>query len=194
MPRLVAAAGVPYVVMHWRGHSQPDAGPRGVRRRRRRGGEELRRRVDAVVAEGVNPGLIVLDPGLGFAKIAEHNWALLTHLDQIAAWAAVPSSRSWSAPRASGSWAGCSRHPMVPRARSPAVTTRRSRSPRWRRRPEHGAPGSMRCRRTPTRYGSARPGVRLPGRRGRTRARWNGRGCRSSRPEGRGTRSAGDGG
>jgi len=46
--------------------------------------EELRRRVDAVVAVGVDPGLIILDPGLGFAKLAEHNWALLTHLGQIA--------------------------------------------------------------------------------------------------------------
>jgi dihydropteroate synthase len=36
------------------------------------------------VAEGVDPALIIVDPGLGFAKLAEHNWALLTHLDQIA--------------------------------------------------------------------------------------------------------------
>jgi dihydropteroate synthase len=84
MPRLVAQAGVPYVVMHWRGHS------RQMQDRAVYGdvvaevGEELRRRVDAVVAEGVDPGLIILDPGLGFAKHAEHNWALLTHLDQIA--------------------------------------------------------------------------------------------------------------
>jgi dihydropteroate synthase len=27
--------------------------------------------------------MIVLDPGLGFAKRAEHNWALLTHLQEI---------------------------------------------------------------------------------------------------------------
>ena len=33
---------------------------------------------------GVDPALIILDPGLGFAKLAEHNWALLTHLGQIA--------------------------------------------------------------------------------------------------------------
>jgi dihydropteroate synthase len=44
---------------------------------------ELRRRVDAVVAAGVDPALIILDPGLGFAKLAEHNWELLTHLAEI---------------------------------------------------------------------------------------------------------------
>ena len=84
MPQLVAEAGVPYVVMHWRGHSHQ------MQDRAVYGDvvgevcEELRRRVDAVVAEGVDPGLIILDPGMGFAKLAEHNWALLTHLGQIA--------------------------------------------------------------------------------------------------------------
>src|SRR5215470_754288 len=84
MPRLVAQAGVPYVVMHWRGHSHQ------MQDRAVYGDvvgevcEELRRRVDAVVAEGVDPALIIVDPGLGFAKLAEHNWELLTHLDRIA--------------------------------------------------------------------------------------------------------------
>src|SRR5262249_25393619 len=52
---------------------------------------------------------------------------------------------------------------MVPRARSPTVTTQRSRSPRSRRRREHGGSGSMRYRPTPTRCGSGRPGARPPG-------------------------------
>jgi dihydropteroate synthase len=84
MPRLVAAAGVPYVVMHWRGHSHQ------MQDRATYGDvvaevcAELRRRVDAVTAEGVDPGLIVIDPGLGFAKQPEHNWALLTHLAEVA--------------------------------------------------------------------------------------------------------------
>ncbi len=68
MPRLVAKAAVPYVVMHWRGPSH-DMNSRAVyddvvREVR----DELRRRVDAVVAEGVDPSMIVLDPGLGFSK------------------------------------------------------------------------------------------------------------------------------
>ena len=83
MPRLVAAAGVSYVVMHWRGHSH-DMYSRAVyadvvtevR-------DELARRVDAVVHAGVDPGCIVLDPGLGFGKRPEHNWPLLTHLAEV---------------------------------------------------------------------------------------------------------------
>jgi dihydropteroate synthase len=85
MPRLVAQAGVAYVVMHWRGHSH-DMMQRAVYRDVV--GEvraELRRRVDAIVAEGVDPSRIILDPGLGFAKNEDHNWALLTRLSEIAA-------------------------------------------------------------------------------------------------------------
>jgi dihydropteroate synthase len=85
MPRLVAKAAVPYVVMHWRGHSH-DMNSRAiygdvvaeVR-------DELRRRVDAVVAEGVDPAMVILDPGLGFSKLSEHNWRLLAALPEIAA-------------------------------------------------------------------------------------------------------------
>jgi dihydropteroate synthase len=85
MPRLVARAGVPYVVMHWRGPSH-DMMQRAVYRDVV--GEvraELRSRVDAIVAEGVDPSRIILDPGLGFAKHPAHNWALLTRLNEIAA-------------------------------------------------------------------------------------------------------------
>jgi dihydropteroate synthase len=45
--------------------------------------DELRARVDAVVAAGVRPDQIVVDPGLGFAKTGAHNWALLAHLDAL---------------------------------------------------------------------------------------------------------------
>jgi dihydropteroate synthase len=44
---------------------------------------ELLERVDAAVGAGVDPGQIILDPGLGFAKNAEHNWALSAHLDVL---------------------------------------------------------------------------------------------------------------
>jgi dihydropteroate synthase len=83
MPRLVAAAGVGYVVVHWRGHSQ-DMYARAVyadvvtevR-------SELAKRVDAMVHAGVDPGHIVLDPGLGFGKRPEHNWPLLARLAEL---------------------------------------------------------------------------------------------------------------
>jgi dihydropteroate synthase len=83
MPRLVAKAAVPYVVMHWRGHSH-DMNSRAIYQDVvREVHDELARRVDAVTAEGVDPALIVLDPGLGFSKQSEHNWELLTHLDVV---------------------------------------------------------------------------------------------------------------
>ncbi|MEO5875378.1 MAG: dihydropteroate synthase [Streptosporangiaceae bacterium] len=80
MPQVVARARIPYVVMHWRGHShdmQTRAVYTDVVREVR---EELDQRVEAIVARGVDPGLLVVDPGLGFAKLPEHNWALLRHL------------------------------------------------------------------------------------------------------------------
>lgn len=84
MPRLVGKAGVPYVVMHWRGHShtmQSRAVYGDVVREVR---EELAKRIEAVTAEGVDPSRIVLDPGLGFSKLADHNWQLLAHLADVA--------------------------------------------------------------------------------------------------------------
>jgi dihydropteroate synthase len=46
--------------------------------------DELAQRIDAVTAEGVDPSMIVLDPGLGFSKLADHNWHLLTGLREVA--------------------------------------------------------------------------------------------------------------
>jgi dihydropteroate synthase len=83
MTRLVAGAGVPYVVMHWRGHSHRMNERAIYRDVVAEVCAELRRRVDAVVAGGADPALIVVDPGLGFAKLPEHNWKLLTHLAEV---------------------------------------------------------------------------------------------------------------
>jgi dihydropteroate synthase len=80
---LVAAARVAYVAMHWRGHSV-DMQKRAVY------DEvvtdvctELAARRDAALAAGIDD--LVLDPGLGFAKDADHNWALLQRLDALQA-------------------------------------------------------------------------------------------------------------
>jgi dihydropteroate synthase len=90
MPRLVAKAGVPYVVMHWRGHSH-DMYSRAVYADVvREVHDELAQRVGAVIAEGVDPSMIVLDPGLGFSKNPApagpeaHNWQLLAALPELA--------------------------------------------------------------------------------------------------------------
>ena len=84
MPRLVAKTSVPYVVVHWRGHSH-DMNSRAVYKDVvREVHDELAQRIEAVTAEGVDPSLIVLDPGLGFSKLADHNWQLLAHLAEVA--------------------------------------------------------------------------------------------------------------
>ena len=86
MLETVAATGAAYVAMHWRAHSdtmQQHAsydGPGGVVAAVR---DELAERVDAILAAGIDRDRIVLDPGLGFAKTAEHNWALLRGLGPI---------------------------------------------------------------------------------------------------------------
>jgi dihydropteroate synthase len=79
----VAGAGVPYVVMHWRGHSADMYGKAVYGDVVADVHAELSRRVQDVVAGGVDPAQIIVDPGLGFAKLPEHNWALLAHLAQI---------------------------------------------------------------------------------------------------------------
>ncbi|WP_201265210.1 dihydropteroate synthase [Rhodococcus sp. P1Y] len=79
MAAVVADAGVPWILMHWRSnedfaHSgaaeQYDDVVADVRR-------ELEEQVARAVAAGVEASNIVLDPGLGFAKNAHHNWELL---------------------------------------------------------------------------------------------------------------------
>ena len=84
MVGVVAAAEVPYVVMHWRGHSSDMYGPAVYSDVVSEVHAELGSRLRAVVAAGVNPGRIILDPGLGFAKLPQHNWTLLANLERIA--------------------------------------------------------------------------------------------------------------
>lgn len=83
MHSAVADLGVPYVAMHWRGHSDRmselaryDDVSLDVMR-------ELRDRVEAATAAGIDPAAIVVDPGLGFAKDADHNWQILLELTAL---------------------------------------------------------------------------------------------------------------
>ncbi|MEI8082629.1 MAG: dihydropteroate synthase, partial [Actinomycetes bacterium] len=81
----VAALRVPVVLMHWRAHSRrmdefthyDDVVGEVV--------GHLAERRDVALASGIDPEGIVLDPGLGFAKLPEHNWALLHNLPTLAA-------------------------------------------------------------------------------------------------------------
>jgi dihydropteroate synthase len=79
----VADLGVPYVCMHWRGHSTLmqdlavyDDVVADV-------SQELAARRAAALGTGISPERLALDPGLGFAKTADHNWALLARLGRL---------------------------------------------------------------------------------------------------------------
>jgi dihydropteroate synthase len=85
MADVVRAAGCPWILMHWRGHS-------ATMQQLARYDDvvtdvctELTDRVDVAVARGVDPGILAVDPGLGFAKTADHNWALLARLGEVQA-------------------------------------------------------------------------------------------------------------
>ena len=79
----MARADAPYVLMHWRGHAAAmqanavygDVVTDVV--------DELRRRIEAALQAGIRPGSLIVDPGLGFAKEAEHNWQLLGRLGEV---------------------------------------------------------------------------------------------------------------
>ncbi len=86
MARVVADAGAPWVLMHWRSvrgerpHEAPAYGDVVVEVR-----DELMAGVDSAVRAGVDPAKLIIDPGLGFAKNAQHNWALLNALPEFVA-------------------------------------------------------------------------------------------------------------
>jgi len=85
MASVVAEAGVPWVIMHWRGPSrymQQLAHYQDVVAEVR---DELCQRVDAALRAGVSAEQIILDPGLGFAKLPDHNWRLSAHLSELVA-------------------------------------------------------------------------------------------------------------
>ncbi len=86
MGGLVADAKVPWVLMHWRSVStdRPHEVPpyRDVVAEVR---AELLASVDDAVCAGVDPSKLIIDPGLGFAKTGQHNWALLHALPELVA-------------------------------------------------------------------------------------------------------------
>lgn len=75
---------VQYIIMHWRAHSktmQEHATYKDVVKEVK---EELEERINSAIEAGVNPEQIIIDPGIGFSKLAEHNWELLRNIDRLA--------------------------------------------------------------------------------------------------------------
>jgi len=85
MARVIRESDAKFIASHWRGHSvEMDAqalykdAPSDITR-------ELGERVTALLADGVRPEQLIVDPGLGFAKNAEHNWQMLGRLGELKA-------------------------------------------------------------------------------------------------------------
>jgi dihydropteroate synthase len=73
---LVAARAVPLVVMHNRARPvYANLVPEVI--------ADLRRAIDRAVAAGISPDALIVDPGIGFGKTAEHNLALLHDLPAL---------------------------------------------------------------------------------------------------------------
>jgi dihydropteroate synthase len=80
----VARLGVPYVLTHWR--APPDRMAEHARYHDPAAevAAEVEARLEAAVAAGVDREAIAVDPGIGFAKESEHNWAVLAGIDRLA--------------------------------------------------------------------------------------------------------------
>jgi dihydropteroate synthase len=82
MYRAVANTRLHYIVMHWRGHlgeetsSSYESVVTDVR-------NELKQRIAELIVWGVKPNRIIVDPGLGFSKTADHNWEILGRLPEL---------------------------------------------------------------------------------------------------------------
>ena len=85
MAGVVAAAGVPFIAMHWRGHSVDMQARATYDDVVADVCAELAGRAESLVAQGISADRLVLDPGFGFAKTAAHNWSLLKRLDEVIA-------------------------------------------------------------------------------------------------------------
>jgi len=85
-PKMLAMAAdlnVRYIAMHWRGASK-DMNSKAIY------GDvvqevisELQARITAAIDAGIDPENLVLDPGIGFAKDAEHNWAIINKIEEF---------------------------------------------------------------------------------------------------------------
>lgn len=124
MVKVVAAADAPWILMHWRaGADYRHTGPADhyddvvaeVR-------AELSAQVDLAVAAGVEPERLILDPGLGFAKNADHNWALLAALPEFVA-SGIPILIGASRKRFLGALLADEEGPRPPDGREVATAT-----------------------------------------------------------------------
>jgi dihydropteroate synthase len=81
----IAALGCKYILMHWRGHSKDMNSKAQYSDVVTEVISEVKVQLDRALAAGIKREKIILDPGIGFAKDAEHNWELLNRIDEFVA-------------------------------------------------------------------------------------------------------------
>ena len=85
MHESVAEMGCPYILMHWRGHSK-DMNSRAIYKDVvSEVISEMQSQIEQALKAGIARNNLIIDPGLGFAKDAEHNWEILDRIDEITA-------------------------------------------------------------------------------------------------------------
>jgi dihydropteroate synthase len=85
MLQTAARLQLPYIAMHWRGQSK-DMNSKAIYN------DvvvdvisELQERIDNALNAGIKQGNLIIDPGLGFAKDAQHNWEIIDSIDKFVA-------------------------------------------------------------------------------------------------------------
>jgi len=84
LARAVADSGAALVVMHMRGRSATMYAEAHYEDLVSEVTTELRQSVDRARAWGVERDRVIVDPGVGFAKLPEHSYGVLARLDEIA--------------------------------------------------------------------------------------------------------------
>lgn len=79
----VAESGADYVIGHWRGFSADMYAKAEYRRAAREVAGELQDRIGVAAASGIAPSRLIVDPGIGFAKVGAQNWDVLRGLNEI---------------------------------------------------------------------------------------------------------------
>jgi dihydropteroate synthase len=83
MHEVVAEMGCPYILMHWRGHSKEMNNQAIYSDVVKEVIAELNTQIDAALRSGIARNNLIIDPGLGFAKDAAHNWEILNRIEEI---------------------------------------------------------------------------------------------------------------
>ena len=76
---------VPYIAMHWRGHSKEMNNLAVYANVVDEVIAELSLRIQAALSAGVSKSNLIIDPGIGFAKEAADNWAIIEEIERFVA-------------------------------------------------------------------------------------------------------------